>query len=137
VPVALVIQHAKSMIHIRLSYVVYLAVAYFYTLSHTRHDFQEGKKVTEYNKIWFFIFSSNFFQIFLILRIFKQDIMTKVNSYLCKVLNLISYFNQTYIFLIDFQNKNTQIPWKILPLGPRFVPCERTDRKDRQPGRHD
>jgi hypothetical protein len=50
VSVALIIQHSKQMRRIIMSSVSCLAVSYFFTLSHERHDFR--KKVTEYKSVF-------------------------------------------------------------------------------------
>jgi hypothetical protein len=51
VSVALVIQHEKRMRRIIWSAVVYLAVAYFYTLNYKRYDFRV--KLNEFKvRVW-------------------------------------------------------------------------------------
>jgi uncharacterized membrane protein SirB2 len=47
VSVVLVTQHAKRMRRTVFLFVAYLALSYFSTLSHKRHDFRQ-KKVIEY-----------------------------------------------------------------------------------------
>jgi len=41
VSVALLIQYAMRMCHIKMSFVALLPLTYFYTLPHKRHDFSE------------------------------------------------------------------------------------------------
>ena len=56
VSIALVIQHAKRMDRIMLSYVPYLALPYFFTLSHKRYDFRGGK-LLHIMKCFYFIYN--------------------------------------------------------------------------------
>jgi hypothetical protein len=72
VSVALVIQHAKRMRRIILSSVACLALPYFSTLSHKRHDFQ--KKNIEHNAC-ILIRSTTFH----ILKIIARDIIINVH----------------------------------------------------------
>jgi hypothetical protein len=72
VSVVLVIQQAKCMRHIILSYVACLAVPYFSTFSHKRHNF--GKKLLNIKCVFWFSLQL-LSETFLILRIIDWDII--------------------------------------------------------------
>jgi hypothetical protein len=119
VSVASVIQHAKRMRRIILSSVVCLAVQYFTTLSHKRHDCQEKKKVTEHKK-YVLIFSSSF--VWNISHSKKNSATYYHECALCLQVNyllLLSGFNEIWIFWGAGSAKilKYQITWKIRPVG--------------------
>jgi hypothetical protein len=81
VPVALVIQHAKRMRHIVLQSLTFVAVQYFSSLSHKRHDFKE-----KLFRIKMFLFTLQLLtETFLILRRIERDIIKNVYWSLRKV----------------------------------------------------
>ena len=82
VSVALVIQHAMCMCRVILFYVACLALPYFPTLSHKRHDLQ--KKVFEHTTC-VLILSTTLSETFLILRRIQRDIIVNVLRSSCKV----------------------------------------------------
>ena len=84
--VALVIQHAKRMHRIVLSYVMYLCVQYFSTLSHEWRGFWGGKKLLnmKYSFRLFFFFC-NFRMKHLSFEEEFSEILHDCNSFPCKV----------------------------------------------------
>jgi len=99
------IQRTRRMRRITLSTVSCLALPYFPTLSHKRHNFQ--KKVIEH-KMCVLIPYRNF-ETLLILRKIQRDIITYVNMSPCKVVSLLPDFDQTLIFSKTF-SKNNPMP---------------------------
>jgi hypothetical protein len=115
VTLVFIIQHAKRMRRIILSSVTCLAIPYFSTSCHKRHNLGAGEW-NEY-KMRVFIFSKTLSKTFLVLR-FQRDIIS-VQRPLCKVPVILLYFNQTWIFLTDFRTLHTyQISWQSVQWKP-------------------
>jgi hypothetical protein len=98
--VSLLMQHAKRMLSIILSSVAYLAVLYFYTLSHKRHDFR-GKS-TEH-EMCVLIFCTPSSETFLILRRIERDNIINVHRLPSELPVILVRFYDNLIFLIDFR----------------------------------
>ena len=95
--IALGVQHAMCMCCITLSSVACLALQYFSTLSHKRHNFRKKKLL---------IFSTTFAETFLILRQTERDMIESVYWSSCKFpLSLLDH-KKNLIFLTYF--------WKIM-----------------------
>jgi hypothetical protein len=73
--VALLMQHAKRIRHIKLSFVVCLVLPYFFTLSHKNYNFR--KRLIEY-KICCYFLCKFLSETFLILRRIQQDVFSKM-----------------------------------------------------------
>jgi hypothetical protein len=84
-----------------LSSVACLAVQYFSTLSHKRHDFR-GKKVLNIKCVFWFSLQL-LSETFLILRRIQRDIIINVHRSSCKVPLLLWDFNETWKFKADFR----------------------------------
>ena len=99
ISVALVIQHAMCMSHIYW-YLCPLWLSYFSTLPHKRHDF--GRKLLN-TKCVFWFSVQPLSKTFLILRRIEQDIIVMCRGHNIKYQLFLSDFNQTWIFVTDFQ----------------------------------
>jgi hypothetical protein len=130
VAVAWIVQHAKLMLHLIPSSVAYLAVQYFSTLSHKRHDFQ---KKNFPNVKCVFIFSTIWAWNIYYFKNIQRDIITNVNTFWCKVPVLLVSILWNLHFLHRF-SKNNEISnfVKNPSVGRRFVPY---GIKDDQTGR--
>jgi hypothetical protein len=123
--VALVIQHVKRMRRIILWSVACLAVPYFSTLSHKRHDFRG--KVIEHKMCVLIFCTTLVWRIFILGRI-QRDIVINVHRSACKVPLLLSDFNETSNVYTNFQKKYSNIKFHKNPFsGSRVVPCGQTD----------
>jgi hypothetical protein len=103
---AVVIQHAKCMCHIMLPSVTCLAVQYFSTFSHKWCNFSI-KQLNIKCVLWFslHILSTKF----LILKRIQTYIIISAHRFLCTVPLFLAGFNETSIFLTDFQKIQTHI----------------------------
>ena len=128
--VVLAIQQAMRMHHIILSSAACLAVQYFSTLSHKRHDFRKKKL----NIKLFCVFPYNFLLIHFSLyeefkKIWSQVYLGRHVTYLlsCQILSNLN-------FLYKF-SKTTQLsnPTKICPVGSKLFHADgRTNRHEKQ-----
>jgi hypothetical protein len=111
VSVALVIRHAKGMHRIILSFVACLALPYFSTLSHKRHDFLKKKLLNMKCVFWFSLRLLS--ETFLILRPSQRDIIINVHRSSRKVPVILVSFNGSWIFSTDFRKIHKhQLSWK-------------------------
>ena len=80
--VALVIRHAKRMLRIILSSVLYRVLPYFSILSHKRHDFWGGKMFNVKCVFWLSIQLSS--ETYFILRISQRSTIISLHSSSCR-----------------------------------------------------
>jgi hypothetical protein len=75
---------------------------------------------------WFYL--QLLLETFLIIRRNKRDFVINVKTSSCKVTDILSDFNETLIFSIDFRKKVSNLKFNQNPSsGSRFVPCGQTD----------
>ena len=98
--VTLVIQHAKRMYRIILSFVACLAPPYLSTLGQKRHDFLKDKIIG--NKMCVLIFYATLCETFIILRRIHRDIVTNVHTCLCEVPAILVTVSSDLNFLERF-----------------------------------
>ena len=115
--------------HVKVSSVACPALPYFSTLHQKQHDFQQG---VIKHKMWVFIFPTTS-ETFLILRVTHRDIIINVHVLHLKYPSFLSYFNENWIFSIDFRKILKCQIYKSPSSRSRVVPCrpkdERTDRQ--------
>jgi hypothetical protein len=116
VSVALVIQHAKRMRRIILSSVACLAVPYFSTLSHKRHDFR-GKNLLNIKCVFWFCLQI-LYEILLILRRIERDIIINVHRSSCKVSVIVVRFQWKFVSTDSRKILIYQILWKSIQWEP-------------------
>jgi hypothetical protein len=125
VSVALVIQHAMRMRRIILSSVSGLALPYFSTLSHKRHDFWKEKKIE--HKMCALIFSTTF--VWNIshskqnwARYHKCTQFMYSTRYSCQILIKLEFSRQIFEKYPNIKFHKNPSSWS------RVVPCGRTDK---------
>ena len=90
-----------------LSYVACLALPYFSTFSHKRHDFLRKKKLLNTKCVFWFSLQL-LSETFLVLRRTERDVIKKVNTSSSKVPFILVRFLSNFNFLDSF-SKNCQI----------------------------
>jgi hypothetical protein len=125
VSVALVIQHAKRMRHIILSFVVSLAVRNVFILSPKQHDFWE-KLVKTQNMFSLSLRISR--EKFLILRRIQQDMLITVDRSWCKVPVILVRLQWSFNFSLQVFEESSNIKFNQNPSSwSRVVTCGQTD----------
>jgi hypothetical protein len=125
VSVALVIQHANRICRIILSSVVSLAVLYFSTLSHKRHNFPKKKVIG--HKMCVLIFSKNF--IWSVSHSAKNSARYIINVHRssCKEPLFLLVFIKLLIFSTDFRKI---LIWNFMKIRPVRAELFCVDRHD-------
>ena len=100
---------------------------YISILSHVWSDFSKRKGTD--HKMCVFIFTTNFDDIFLILRRIERVMIKNVYLYSCKVLAIMLDFHETWIFFDIFERKRVkyQNSWKSVQWEPSCSTRGQTD----------
>jgi len=123
--VALFMKHAKRMRCIILSSVACLAVSYFSTLPHKRHDLRKKLPSIKY-VFWFSL--QRLTETFVILRRTERNIIINVHRPSCKIPVIFCQFLFKLEFCRQIFEKYSNIKFHRNPsIGSRIVPCRRMD----------